>query len=172
MDYFNQETERLTLRALTESDIPKWREFFNNNNRLHFLGLDLTKSKDLLAEEWIKFQLKRYQDDELGLLIAETKSSGEVIGMVGIIPRELNGALYDEIAYSIMPSHWGNGFATELAEQIKWFGERYKINDQFISIIHKDNHESLNVAKKLGMTEKEITTFRGMPVIIYSTQLV
>ena len=40
MDYFNHESERLTFRKLSESDIDSWLEFFENNNTLHFLGMD------------------------------------------------------------------------------------------------------------------------------------
>ncbi|MFT5832731.1 MAG: ribosomal-protein-alanine N-acetyltransferase, partial [Cognaticolwellia sp.] len=38
MDYFNQESERLRFRKLTTDDIPRWLEFFKNNDNLKFLG--------------------------------------------------------------------------------------------------------------------------------------
>jgi len=53
MNYFEQESERLRYRKLTEADIPRWVDFFVDNDNLAYLGLDLSKSKEVLAEEWI-----------------------------------------------------------------------------------------------------------------------
>jgi len=68
MEYFNQQSERLKYRKLTEEDIPTWIEFFIDNDRLQYLGMDLQKSKETLAEEWIKAQLNRYENQGLGHL--------------------------------------------------------------------------------------------------------
>ena len=52
MNYFKQESERLTYRALTENDIDSWTEFFENNDRLIFLGIDLTRDSKTIATEY------------------------------------------------------------------------------------------------------------------------
>lgn len=57
MNYFNQESERLRFRKLSEKNIPSWIEFFVENDRLKYLGMNLQKSKEGLAEEWIKTRL-------------------------------------------------------------------------------------------------------------------
>ena len=60
MNYFKQSSERLRFRKLNESDIPKWIEFFIDNDKLAFLGIDLSQSKEALAEGWIRAQFQRY----------------------------------------------------------------------------------------------------------------
>ena len=59
MDYFNQESERLRYRALVENDIDSWIEFFENNDKLIFLGIDLTRDFKTIATEWITAQFER-----------------------------------------------------------------------------------------------------------------
>lgn len=88
MNYFHQQSERLRYRKLTEADITNWTTFFENNSGLQYLGLDLTLSKEVLAQNWIHKQLNRYKDCRLGLLAVELKETKELIGVGGIIPRE------------------------------------------------------------------------------------
>jgi len=167
MDYFNQESNRLIFRKLTENDIPSWIEFFDGNDRLKYLGIDLQKSKDVLAEEWIKAQFNRYKKQGFGHLAVELKDTGSFIGMGGILPRELNGINEYEIAYSLKPGYWGNGYATEIAIQMKNFGLEYINTQRFISIIDMENVDSANVAQKNGMNVIFKTEYHGMNVDVY-----
>jgi len=119
MDYFNQESERLLFRKLTKEDIPNWIEFFDNNDRLKFLGIDLSKTKEQHATDWIMMQLERYEKQGLGHLAAVIKETQEFIGVGGILPRELEGRKEYEIAYSLIPRFWKRGYGTELAIKMK-----------------------------------------------------
>jgi ribosomal-protein-alanine N-acetyltransferase len=167
MNYFNQESERLIYRALTENDIDSWTEFFENNDKLAFLGIDLSRDSKTIATEWIMKQLERYKTQGLGHLASIKKSTGEFIGMTGILLREINGKDEYEIAYSLKPKFWNNGYATEMAKQMKLFGQQNNIATSFISIIDKNNIASINVAKKNNMTIISDTEFSGMNVYIY-----
>ncbi|MBX7242843.1 MAG: GNAT family N-acetyltransferase [Bacteroidia bacterium] len=171
MNYFNQESERLIYRALTEKDIDTWIEFFENNDRLVFLGIDLNRDNKIIATEWITKQLERYENQGLGHLAAIEKSTGEFIGMGGILPRALNGKTVHEIAYSLIPKYWNKGFGTEIARQMKHFGQQHKIAPSFISIIDKNNVASINVAKKNNMIVIAETEFMGMEVFVYGDAL-
>ena len=167
MNYLKQESERLTYRALTENDIDSWTEFFENNDRLIFLGIDLTRDSKTIATEWIMKQLERYRNQGLGHLAVIEKSTGDFIGMGGILPRELNEKAEYEIAYSLKPKYWNKGYGTEVARQMKYFGQQNKIATSFISIIDKNNFASINVAKKNNMIVVAETEFLGMNVYIY-----
>ena len=87
--------------------------------------------------------------------------------MTGILLREINGKDEYEIAYSLKPKFWNNGYATEMAKQMKLFGQQNNIAPSFISIIDKNNIASINVAKKNNMTIISDTEFSGMNVYIY-----
>jgi len=167
MDYFTQETERLVLRRLTEADIPIWAEFFVDNPNARFIGLDLSKDKLELAKLWLDRQFERYETDRFGQLAAIEKASGNIVGLGGILTRELDGSPAFEISYSVLPRHWGNGYATEIAVHMKHFGLANSIADRFVSIIHKENIPSMNVAMKNGMSRLRESTFQGMDVFIF-----
>ncbi len=166
-DYFNQESERLKFRKLTSEDISSWIEFFSNNKHLKYLGIDLQKEPKNLATDWIQAQLKRYEDNGLGHLAIELKESQELIGMGGILSRELHGKQEYEIAYSLKPNYWGKGYATEIAVQMKKFGQNYINTQRLISIIHVENSESSKVAIKNQMEILFQTEFLGMKVDVY-----
>jgi RimJ/RimL family protein N-acetyltransferase len=154
MDYFDQETERLIFRRLTMEDVPSWTEFFVDNDRLHFV--------------WIGRQLERYEESGLGMLAITDRSSGELIGLSGIIPREVDDSSYLEIAYSFKPRVWGKGYATETVKQLKHFGFSSGLSDQFISIIDLDNYASQAVAQKNGMEILKRTNYMDMEVFIFA----
>ena len=169
LEYFNQESERLTFRKLTKKDIESWKEFFEENDRLHFLGIDLSKTKNELAEGWINKQLERYETQGLGHLAVIEKDSGKFIGMGGILPREIEEKEVFEITYSLKPKFWRKGYGTEIAKQMKIFGSENKVAKQFVSIIDKNNLESINVAKKNEMEIIFETEYLGMDVFVYGT---
>lgn len=168
-EYFTQTSERLVYRALMEHDVEGWVAFFENNDRLRFFGMDLSKSNMTLSKEWIDKQLERYANEGLGLLAVEEKLSGEFIGMGGILYRNFDGIDRFEIAYSLKPAYWKKGFGTEIAKQMHLFGKTHGISDKFISIIAKENTDSIHVAEKNGMHILKETVFLGMDVFVYGT---
>jgi ribosomal-protein-alanine N-acetyltransferase len=169
MSYFSQTSDRLNFRKLTPADIPNWLVFFDDNPGIHFLGMDLTKTPLELATGWITAQFDRYENQGLGHLAIELKETGEFIGMAGIIPRDLNEINYYEIAYSFKPRFWGNGYASEAAQQLKKFGRESGLSEHYISIIDLDNFPSQKVARKNNMEILFKTDYLGMEVLIFGT---
>lgn len=170
MNYFSQQSARLSYRKLTRADIPAWTVFFINNDSLRFVGIDMTQKPEALAREWVEMQLKRYTEQGLGHLAAEIKETGEFIGVGGILPRELEGKSEYEIAYSLLPSCWGKGYGTELARQMKHYGARNIKAERWVSIIDKENIASINVAIKNGMKVLFETHYLGMEVAVYGVE--
>jgi ribosomal-protein-alanine N-acetyltransferase len=168
MDYFNQETDRLILRKLTLEDIPSWMEFFEGNDFLHFVGINPEQPHHEVAIGWISRQLERYEESDLGMLAIVEKDSGQLVGLSGIIPREVDNENYYEIAYSFKPKVWGKGYATEAAIMLKEFGFDSGLSDQFISIIDLDNFASQAVARKNGMEILRKTNYMDMEVFIFA----
>jgi RimJ/RimL family protein N-acetyltransferase len=170
VEYANQESKRLIYRRATLSDILAWADFFVDNDRLHFFDFDLRKSKEELAEKWITVQLERYKTNGFGHLAVELKSTGALIAMGGILPREISGQSEFEIGYSVSPKYWGNGYATEIAMTMKDFATRHIDSPRIISIIDLENFQSANVAMKNGMRVLFQTDFKGSEVNIYGIE--
>ena len=185
-NYFNQESKRLVYRKLTLEDIPSWEPFFINNDRLAYMGIQLDLNFKTQARNWVEKQLKRYESPFQGHLAVIEKASNTFIGMAGLFPREikeqkddsLNLAFHKdtsrkeyEVAYSLLPKYWGKGFGTEMAQQIKSFGIANQVAKRYVSIIHKENTASMNVAKKNGMEVLYEAVFEGMPVFVYGIEV-
>ncbi len=167
--YFNQSSERLTYRKLEEGDINSWGRFFENNDLLHYLGIDGSKGKDVLSVEWIDKQVGRYLNEGLGLLAVIDTESGALVGTCGLLPRTVNNQYELEVGYSFLPQYWGKGYATEAANQMREFGFANKMANRIISIIHVDNLDSIKVARKNKMTALFDYSFMEMPVTIFGT---
>jgi len=169
LSYQYQSSERLDFRPTSLEDIPAWAPFFDQKDYLRFLGIpepDLPGAE--LAKKWITMQLERYQTSGFGHLAVIERSSGQFIGMGGILPRVLKtGKLY-EIAYSLKPSFWGQGYATELAQTMRRYSLEHVLDAPVVSIIHQENIGSIRVAEKNGMQQlREIKDYIGMPVWVY-----
>ena len=169
-DYFNQQSERLKYRKLSLDDIPSWVEFFEDNDRLHFFGISNHETDNLQhSETWVKKQLKRYTE-EYGLLAVLLKSTNELIGMGGVLPREINGVKEYEIAYSLKPKFWKLGYGTEMANHMKQYALENIKPKRLISMIDKDNLDSIKVAKKNGMKFLFESEYLEVPINVYGTQ--
>lgn len=169
--YYNQSSENLTFRAIEGSDVKNWVGFFEGNDRLNFLGIDSTKPSLILAQEWIDRQRLRYKEEGYGLLIVSLKTTDEIIGMGGIIPRTIKGLGEFEIAYSIKPAFWGNGYATEIAQHLKSYGTKIAIHHRMISQIHPENEASIKVARKNGMRKLFEAFYLGQSVEVYGVDI-
>lgn len=170
MNYFNQQTERLVFRKLCKENIPIWTSFFENNDAIGYLGVDVSKSSIVLATEWIEMQLWRYENQGFGHLAAISKEANEFLGLGGILPREIEGIQEHEIAYSFLAAHRGKGYATELAKCMLQYAQAYLDAPRFISIIHVENQNSERVAEKNGMTPGAMKEFNGMPVRFWEVE--
>ena len=168
-NYFQQESKRLYYRKVTEDDLESWCDFFVNNDRLHFLGIDTSKSKEELAKEWVDKQADRYRNEGFGLLAVIEKETNKLVGSCGLLPRVINNTHELEIGYSFIPQSWGKGFATESAIQMRKFGIKNNLAKRYISIIHKDNLDSMKVALRNGMSPLFNYSYLGMDVIIHGT---
>ena len=170
--YYKQESNRLSYRKLNIDDLEAWSVFFDSNEREIFLGLGDQLSPTEKAKMWIELQLERYQNNEFGHLAIINKESGELVGVSGLLVRKVEDKIDYEVAYSIMPSVWGNGYATEAAQTMRAFAKANNLHHRVVSWIHEKNIFSQNVAKKNGLTfEGETVNFRGHEVQVWSSKI-
>lgn len=163
-----QETERLTFAMLTKEYFDDWLPLFDEPSVPIFLGMDTSLSKKELCEAWFKKSLGRHENQTGGMNVLIDKTTRKIVGQCGLLIQDIEGQQHMEIGYSVLPEHWGKGYATEAAVKCKIYAFENNFADELISMIHVDNIGSETVARKNGMLPaKHIANYKGQPVNIF-----
>ena len=86
--YYEQASDRLLFRSLTLDDIALWIPFFERDDYMRFLGQDIDEPAAERSKIWIERQIQRKNDGHYGQLAVIEKSTGNFIGVGGIIQRD------------------------------------------------------------------------------------
>jgi len=161
------ETERLLLRRLVPDDLESLFALYSDPEvRRYFPEGTLTREETKEELDW--FLNGHPEHPELGLWATIHKASGQFIGRCGLLPCVIDRQLEVEVAYLLARNYWGQGLATEAARGIAGYAfERLNLS-RLICLIVRENHASMRVATKIGMSfEKEGEDDKG-PFLLYS----
>lgn len=162
-----QETERLKLRLLQDSDYDTWIDLFRGTEFGKFLGMGHLQTAEEQCDLWFEKVKARYENDRGGMNVLVDKQTGEMVGQCGLLVQDVEGSAIMEVGYSLLPKHHGKGYATEAATKTRDYAFEQGYADEIFSIIHIDNKPSAEVAVRNGMQVYKSTDFLGMPVDIY-----
>jgi RimJ/RimL family protein N-acetyltransferase len=129
-----------------------------------------------LRPGWLEWSIESYgqleslEQPPYGERAVELRDSGEVVGMVGVVPSmgpfgQLPGfggigpaeRFRPEVGlyWGLAPAHRGNGYATEAAAAVIDHGFRELRLARIIATTTRDNHASIAVMRRLGMRVEE-----------------
>ena len=151
------ETSNLYLKTIEkdDSDILHAKIFSNEETMRYAFS-----QKTLTIEETKKFIYKNFCKNlaNIGLAPIFEKSSGQIVGIAGVLKCEALGKNHYEFGAVIVDEFRNKGYATEIAQaQMLFIKKRLKQNRAY-TLVHKENTASKNLLLKLGMSfEKEIT---------------
>ena len=159
------ETPRLTLRELTQDDLDFVAEMLAHPEVMHFWPRPYTRNE---AADWIQRHRERYTRDGFGYWLALDKAGGRPIGQVGLLRQELDGVIETGIGYIVHRPFWGNGYATEaaLACRNHAFAKLGKL--RVTATVRPENLPSRRVAERIGLKFERMTTWAGLPHMLYS----
>lgn len=161
------ETERLTIRELTMDDLEAVHRILNES---FGKGMPLD-----LRERWLRWTVLGYEmfamleQPHYGDRGIALKSTGELIGAVGIVPYidsfghfsafndhpESPATAEVGLFWAVSPAYQGRGYATEAARAlVDYLFEELKLG-RIIATTKVDNLASQAVMRKLGMTVEE-----------------
>ena len=165
------ETTRLILREMTQSDMPDLSAILQDEQTMYaYEGA----FNDEETQEWLNRNLKRYQEDGIGLWAVILKDNGAMIGQAGITMQDVEGERVPEVGYLFNRSYWSNGYATEAAVACKELGFAVLGYSEIFTIVRDTNIPSLNVAIRNGMLIRKrfVKHYRGvdMPHFIFSAR--
>lgn len=161
-----KETERLIARPLIREDIPIWNGFFKDPKAIAYFP-DTLINNNGVSEKWISRQIKRYGENQFGLMALIEKKSGNFAGQCGLLTQNVDDIKELEIGYHLFSRYWGKGYASEAAGMFRDFAFDHQLAPSLISIIDIRNKPSQKVAERNGMIKGKLTAFKGLEVNIY-----
>jgi RimJ/RimL family protein N-acetyltransferase len=152
--------ERLSYRPISLDDLEPYAEFLADPECTRYLLVPEPHS-----HEQSQSLLERNVAQHDGTIGMYTLHDGaELIGWVGFQRRDITGAPEIELGWLVRRQHWGKGYASEAARELRTRGPQ-----RVIHLIHPENAASIAVATKLGAKRERDTEILGGPVSIYAS---
>jgi len=144
-------TPRLSLLRFGRGDLDELAVAFSQPEVWEFpYGRALTRAE---TEAFLDAQMKHWKDCGFGCWAARERETGHLIGYVGLsVPTFLPEILPAvEVGWRVIPTAWGNGYATEGATAALDEAFTTLRLDSVCSLPQVDNPRSMRVAERLGM---------------------
>lgn len=158
-------TERLVLERMTPGDLDFLAELLGDPAVMVHFPKPLDRAG---AHDWLQKVLASYERTGSGFGIARLRSSGEAVGQVGLIHREINGQPELEVAYMLARCFWGMGLASEAALACRDHALQVMGVPRVVSMIRAENARSRKVAERMGMKLWGQTSHAGLPHELYA----
>lgn len=141
------QTRRTILRRFQLSDLNNMIRLESDPDVMKF-----TPSRVPQPIEKTEARLKSLVEKEatyapLGVWAVELKSTSEFVGWFMLINTEFE---IPEIGFMIVKTHWGKGFATEVAQALIDFGMQQLRHPGIAAVTDHDNTTSIHILEKLG----------------------
>lgn len=161
-----EETERLQFRNLAPTDFNDWLPFHQDPRSSQFWE-GLPERPEAACQQQFDRVFERYEKNLGGMNAVCLKTTGNLVGLCGLLVQMVDTVRELEIGYSILPQFWQGGFATEAAEKCKQFAFTHTLAESLISIIQVDNLPSQKVAQHIGMSSDKTTVYNNNQVHIF-----
>lgn len=141
-------TERLLLRQATSDDAGFIASLMNDKSYLANIGDRQVRTVDD-ARSYLQTAIIYQYDAGLGFNLVELRSTGEAVGICGLVHRD--GLENVDLGYAIADRFSGHGYASEAAQAtLAHATETLKLSP-VLAITTADNLGSCRVLEKLGM---------------------
>ena len=160
------QSERLRIRLFEpDRDAALLHELWGDPEAMQFIpggaraSIEETRSRIATLPEGVV-------QDGWGFWALAERESDELVGAVGLFPLAWEGPEI-ELAYHIVPSAWGRGYATEAGGAL--LSAAWGVGlDHVVAIAMPGNGASRRVMEKLGMEYEGPAQYRDFEVVRYS----
>jgi [ribosomal protein S5]-alanine N-acetyltransferase len=160
------ETPRLRIRPFRPAeDAEPLHELWGDPEAMRFVrpGRDATT----VAQTRARLEELALRSDGWGVWALEERPGERLVGAAGLFPLEWKGPEI-ELAYHVVPSRWGLGYATEAGAELLAAAWRETELDHVLAVAFEANRASTRVMEKLGMTYEGRARYREHEVVRYS----
>ncbi|OBA04007.1 acetyltransferase [Bacillus subtilis] len=148
------ETDRLTLRQITDQDAEAIFACFSNHGVTRYYGLENMESIEE-ATSMIQTFAALYQEKRGIRWGIERRDTKELIGTIGFhaLAKKHRRA---EIGYEIIPAHWRNGFASEAISETVSYGFASLGLTRIGAVVFTQNEASNQLLVKMGFQKEGV----------------
>jgi RimJ/RimL family protein N-acetyltransferase len=143
------ETERLTLRRVTDADAEFILDLLNQPSFLRYIGDKGVRN----TEDAIRYiqtgPVASYERFGFGLYLVELKETGLPIGMCGLLKRDVLPDV--DMGFAFLPDYWSRGYAFEAASAVITHGREVFGLRRIVAITSIENRASIKLLEKLGL---------------------
>ncbi|HWQ08398.1 MAG TPA: GNAT family N-acetyltransferase [Holophaga sp.] len=148
-------TSRLRLREMEQADAPFILELLNEPAFIQNIadkGVRTLADAEAYIENGPRASYARHG---YGLFVVELLSTGEAIGICGLVKRdELEDA---DVGYAILQRHWSRGYAVEAASATVQYGLGKLGMARVLGITAPHNRGSIRVLERCGLRSAGMT---------------
>jgi len=153
------DTERLTIRPLTEDDAEFIFALVNEPAWIKNIGDKNVRSFDDARQYISGGPMASYAKFGFGLCAVELKGSGAPVGICGLIKRD---SLDDpDIGFAFLERFWSRGYAVESAQAVMNFAQNDLGSKRILAITNPDNLGSIKVLEKIGLRFEKMIQMPG-----------
>ncbi|MCY7295693.1 GNAT family N-acetyltransferase [Alteromonas sp. a30] len=160
------ETQRLNLRQYRLDDAAFIHSVMNDADFIRFIGDRGIVDEASAISKVIEPTLSGYKTLGFGMLVVEEKSSGEKVGLAGILKRDFLD--YPDLGYAFAKAGRGKGYALEATQALMQTAKQQNVADKIVAIVDPANASSIALLEKLEFRyeNEEVKGIEG-PVHLY-----
>lgn len=148
-------TERLVLRQQTLDDAPFVLRLLNEPSWLRYIGDRGVRTLPDASRYIREGALRMYREHGLGLYRVELVTTGEPIGLCGLLRRETLD--HPDLGFALLPAYWGHGYAREAAAAVLDDARERLGVKRIVAITSIDNDASGRLLQRLGFRHEGVT---------------
>ena len=153
------ETDRLLLREFVEDDAESFFKLNTYPEVVRFVPDKPLLNVEQARQTLIDHPIADYRRYGFGRGACILKSTGEQIGFAGLKYLDELGEV--DVAYRLLPAHWGQGLATEVALASVRYGFTALGLKRIIGLVMPKNIASVRVLEKTGLRYSGTVTLWG-----------
>ncbi|EAW38656.1 GNAT family N-acetyltransferase [Lyngbya sp. PCC 8106] len=163
------QTERLIIRNWEpEKDAMQAFKIYGDPNVMYFISPPLETVEAVRYR--LKDRLERHKHGTGSWAVVE-KETDEIIGAVLLVQLPNNDGITTtnyEIGWHFRQASWGNGYATEAAQQILSYGFKNFNLPVIYAVVKPENKRSIAVTQRLGMKSLGLTNeYYGVELLLF-----
>lgn len=166
------ETERLQISHFSLEDAPFILRLLNEPSFICNIADKGVRTLDDARTYLQNGPLSSYARNGFGLGRVSLKTTGELIGMCGLIRRE--GLTDVDIGYALLPEYWSKGYARECVLGVLGSAACQHGLSRVVAVVNPDNRDSIRVLEGAGFQFETMVTLPGesTPIRLFARQVV